>query len=182
MRCRRSAARARAVALAGALMLTLVLTLASCDHANSPEAVVTQLYAGYLENRIEGVPTAAQQDAIAPIMSARLLALIADARAKSEALARQHPDEKPPLVEGCLFASLFEGPKGFEIVRSERLSDGAIKIVVHFWYERGSAEWDDAVVVVRDGDRFVIDDVLLSGAGEFNPPGKLSEILAVRED
>lgn len=174
MRCRRRGRFLAAVAF--------VAALAACNDSGSPKSAVISFYAGYLHDRIEGVPSAARQKEIAPILSARLLSLIEAARAHSEEFARAHPDEKPPFVDGCLFASLFEGPRGFEIARTEPLPGGGANVVVRFWYERGSVEWEDTVVVARDGDRYVIDDVLLSGAGEFNPGGRLSEILAAREE
>lgn len=178
------AARADAarLVLVLALVLALAAALAGCNDAGSPKSAVVHFYASYLHDPIEGVPPAARQKEIAPVLSARLLRLIEAARAHSEAFARAHPGEKPPFVEGCLFASLFEGPRGFEIARIEPRPDGGADVVVRFWYERGKVEWEDTVVVAREGDRYVIDDVLFSGAGEFNPSGRLSDILAAREE
>jgi hypothetical protein len=67
-------------------------------------------------------------------------------------------------------------------VRSVPGSAGAWKVHVHFWYEAGTEGWEDVVLVRKEHDRYVIDDVLLTGAGPFNPAGRLSEVLQVREE
>ena len=53
--------------------------------------------------------------------------------------AKAHPDEKPPFVDGCLFASLFEGPKSFEV--GTALAEGtASKVKVHFAAGEGAGQ------------------------------------------
>jgi len=42
------------------------------------------------------------------------------------------------------------------------------------------SETKNEVVVVKEDGRYVIDDVVLSGIGQFNPPGRLSTNLASR--
>jgi len=143
-----------------------------------PPTVVRQFYEKYLQLRPAGLPTAAQQQAMAPYLSRRLLGLMDAARAYQAEAEKAHPDEKPPFVDGCLFASLFEGPKAFRVGRTTR-EGGGWKVQVHFTYEQGVA-WDDHVLVVLEEGRHVVDDVLLSGVGAFNPPGRLSANLESR--
>lgn len=52
---------------------------------------------------------------------------------------------------------------------------------MRFRNEPGAYEWDDAVVVRREGSRHVVDDVLFGGADEFNPSGSLLQMLAARD-
>ena len=87
----------------------------------------------------------------------------------------EHPGEKPPLVDGCLFASLFEGPTSFEVAAAHA-ADGVTRVPVKFRYGEEAA-WQDVIVLTRERDRFVIDDIEFAGAGPFNPPGRLSEAL-----
>lgn len=89
--------------------------------------------------------------------------------------------EKPPFTDGCFFASLFEGPTSFAIGKVDRTGPDTWRVGVRFRNDPGAYEWDDAVVVRREASRFVIDDVLLGGAGEFNPSGSLRQMLAARE-
>lgn len=147
----------------------------TCPDAGTAPGVVCEFYARYLELRPSGLPTVEQQAALAPWLSERLEARLAQARRIQSAFRTQSPDEKPPLVDGCLFASLFEGPTDYTVGTAERT--GAVtRVPVRFRYHT-AAEWEDTVLVTREGDAFVIDDVEFGGAGPFNPPGRLSELL-----
>jgi hypothetical protein len=57
--------------------------------------------------------------------------------------------------------------------------EAASKVKIHFTADEGVA-WDDEAVVIKEDGRYVIDDVLLSGIGPFNPPGRLSTNLESR--
>ena len=151
------------------------------DAAETPSSVVAAFYKSYVDAPFGGIPSRAQQDAMNAGLSRRLLGLLEQARSVQEEFIRKHPDEKPPWSDGCLFASLFECPRRFRVSRVSRQADGAFRVQVHFWYEDSLAGWEDAVVVRREGGRLVIDDILLSGAGPFNPPGRLSSNLQWNE-
>ena len=161
------------------VQLALLGTAGTGAAAERPHSVVQEFYVKYVKLRPAGLPTPAQQKALAPYLSRRLLGLMDAARVYQEQAGKAHPDEKPPFVDGCLFASLFEGPKAFRIGRT--VADGqGFKVQVHFSADQGVA-WDDEVLVAREDGRYVIDDVLLSGVGQFNPPGRLSTNLESRE-
>ena len=151
-----------------------------CEGGSPAEAAVCGLYETYLEVRPAGLPTQRQQRAFAPYLSRRLLALMDEARREQKDFARRFPDEKPPFVDGCLFASLFEGPDRFELVSTDPKQDGTTRVTVRFGYQ-DAKPWEDTIVVAREGKRLVVDDVLFGGAGEFNPPGSLAEGLAARD-
>src|SRR6185503_4057197 len=87
-------------------------------------AAVRDFYTRYIELQPAGLPTREQQKALAPQLSRRLQKLMDEARSHSEAQQKAHPDEKPPFVDGCLFASLFEGPKAFEVDRVTAVGNG----------------------------------------------------------
>lgn len=159
------------------LIILWLLGLLGCS-GDSPRTPVENFYRLYLKIHPVGLPTKEQELAMAPYLSKRLLGLIDEARSYQETFRRQFPDRKPPWVEGCLFASLFEGPTQFKISSVIANSDGTSTVKVHFWYE--TFEWEDAVIVRKEVNKFVIDDFLMSGAGPFNPPGRLSENLKYR--
>ena len=146
--------------------------------AQDPAASVTGFYARYVALKVDGLPSPAQQRELAPFLSRRLQKLLDDARAYQRKQAKAHPDEKPPWADGCLFASLFEGPMTAEVERTEPKAADQWHVVVNFAHDE--ARWQDTVVVTREAGRAVIDDVLLGGAGAFNPPGRLSESLRNR--
>jgi hypothetical protein len=162
-------------------------------HAAGPGATVERFYASYIANRQGGLPEGKELKRLAPFLSQRLHGLIVDALAYREAWTKRHPPEpspdggapvvdKPPFVDGDYFTSLFEGPKRFKVGSAEGDDVGGWKVRVHFWYEAGSEGWEDVVLVRKENGRYVIDDVLLSGAGPFNPPGRLSDALTARDE
>lgn len=161
------------------LLLVWCPGLLGCP-ANSPNKPVEDFYNLYLKTHPNGLPSLEEEKALAPYLSKRLLALIEEARSYQRAFIKQHPNDKPPWADGCLFASLFEGPTRFKISHVIANSDLTSTVTVHFWYE--SDEWEDSVIVRAEAGRFVIDDILMSGAGDFNPPGRLSERLRYRPE
>lgn len=146
----------------------------ACPAAELPEGVVCAFYTRYLEVRPTGLPTPSQQAVLAPWLSERLEARLDDARQVQARFRAENPGEKPPLVDGCLFASLFEGPTSF-VVGTAVTGGGVTRVPVQFRYD--AAAWQDVIVLTREGSGYVIDDIEFAGAGPFNPPGRLSDAL-----
>ncbi len=160
--------------------LLLCLLGLSGFSGDSPGRTVEGFYALYLKTHPSGLPAQDEEQAMAPFLSGHLLGLLDKARSYQETFKRRHPDDKPPWIEGCLFASLFEGPTNFKVTKVIANQDGTSTVTVHFWND--SYEWEDSVIVRKEAKGFVIDDVVKSGAGPFNPPGRLSEELEYREE
>lgn len=167
-------------------LVALVIAIAACATAppdrntacaatGTPEGAVCGFYTRYLEVRPSGLPTPEQQAALAPWLSSSLEARLDAARRVQVQFRAENPGEKPPLVDGCLFASLFEGPTSFA-VEAAATGSGVTRVPVQFRYGTDTA-WQDVVVLVREGSGYVIDDIEFSGAGPFNPPGRLSDAL-----
>ena len=164
------------------LSFVLLLLLSACatTTAPAPQSVVSDFYEAYVALHPPGLPDGAALERLRPFLSEQLQQLIAAALQQRDAFEKAHPDEKPPFVDGDQFSSLFEGPKSFAIARTDALSDDTWS--VHVQFTNDEAHWEDVVVVKKERGRYVIDDVLYSGIGEFNPPGKLSERLSAREE
>jgi uncharacterized Ntn-hydrolase superfamily protein len=150
-----------------------------------PDAAVRRFYDSYLEHKPPGLPAGSDLERLRPLLSSGLAKKIDAALAHQREFIAKHPDEKPPFVDGDHFSSVFEGPTAFEIGATEALGTNVWKVVVRFPGEADASSasaWQDAVVVVDEKGRFLIDDVIYGGAGEFNPPGKLSDRLEAREE
>lgn len=175
------------------LLLLSVATLVACGF-EPPEAVVRRFYTARLAGELggAGIPTGRELQRMKPYLSDRLYKLIVDAEAYQQGeWARSHQTEpsrpgqpallyKPPFVDGDYFSSMFEGPRSFRIASTTPVAKGTWRVAVAFGY--GSRfHWTDSIVVKRQRFRYVIDDVIYSGAGEFNPPGSLSRSLSWRE-
>lgn len=149
---------------------------AECGSRSEAEAVVCRFYDTVLESGPVGLPTPRQQQALAPYLTSALLDRLDSARRSQQAFEGEHPEEKPPFADGSLFTSLFEGADRFEILGSESRPGDSAAVTVRFGYE-DAPTWEDTVIVVREGSRYAIDDIVFSGAGAFNPSGRLSELL-----
>ena len=147
----------------------------TCPETDTAQGAVCAFYTTYLEVRPSGLPTPAQEAALEPWLSNRLEARLTEARRVQADFRERQPGEKPPLVDGCLFASLFEGPTSFT-VGIATATDGVTRVPVQFRYG-SEAQWEDVVVLTREGSAYVIDDIEFAGAGPFNPPGRLSDRL-----
>ncbi len=171
----------------GLLAFVALMSCAVPVHgAEGPTEVVRGLYQAYLDAKPEGLPTPAQMKLFAPLLSQRLVRSIEEARKHQADYAKRHPGDKPPFVEGCLFASLFEGPTAFEIDRMEQQADGRQVVLVGFSYSdpqrpQPPFRWSDAVFVRLEKGRPVVDDVEFRGEWAFKPGGRLSQLLAARD-
>ena len=162
-----------------------VSTTTSVEPTGDPGSVVDQFYTAWFESRPDGLPDATAMERLAPFLSPRLRQLFVSAEvAQSEFMERQ-PEEKPPLNEGNLFSSLFEGPQEYRVAGVEE-HEGSARVLVGFAYSEPDrpeqkVQWQDAVLLVRDGDAWRIDDIEYLGNWEFKPGARLSEVLQVAE-
>ncbi|MBV9496742.1 MAG: DUF3828 domain-containing protein [Acidobacteria bacterium] len=169
----------RSVAFAAALLFVACATTAP-PPPDTPDQVVDRFYKTYIAHRPGGLPEGKDLDRLRPMLSSRLQAAIESAGKYSAAYAKAHPGDKPPFVDGDYFTSVFEGPTSFQIAKTEPAADGSGGTVVVQFLSEGMS-WNDTVIVTRENERFVIDDIAFSGAGEFNPPGRLLERLKARD-
>ncbi|MBS1808532.1 MAG: hypothetical protein JST84_10100 [Acidobacteria bacterium] len=161
-----------------ALLLFASLALANPPVALSPKDVATQFYRTCLKLKISGLPTAKQSKSLAPYLSQDLQQLIKTARQKQTKFIKDHPDEKPPWIEGDLFSSSFEGSHGFRVgtpvVQEERA-----EVPIHLFYRDGKKmiRWTDTLVLTRIGNGWVVSDLLYKAMWDFKPGTSLRGVL-----
>lgn len=143
--------------------------VASDRPEDAAQAVFDQLTA----LRISGLPSADQQAQLRDALSPALNAALDEARdwqqQEIERMAREAPDDKPPMIEGDFFSSLFEGAHSAE-VESAR-SEGARSVVTltRSYQEDGSEaiQWTDRAVMIEVDGRWLLDDVEYSADWAF---------------
>jgi hypothetical protein len=110
-----------------------------------------------------------------PSLAARWIA-----RACASSVHPTHPDDKPPLVEGDLFSSLFEGSDVVTRPAPRCDGDGRARDAVDARSARRSAaRWKDTRAArARDEGIWCIADVEYRGDWPFANKGKLSATLA----
>jgi uncharacterized protein DUF3828 len=160
-----------------ALKRILAALLLIAAAATSPQSLVDEFYRTYIPHKPLGLASGKQLARLKPFLSTKLIASINDALAYQKDYEKKNPGDMPPFIEGDFFSSLFEGPSSFKSGAAVAEGD-SWNVPVHFKYE--NVQWDDVVVVKKENGRYVIDDVIFGGAGEFNPKGRLSERLAAR--
>ncbi len=153
--------------------LSVILLLAASDSAQtktatSPSGVVDSFYRKYIEYQIHGLPTEKQVKSLTPLFSRDIMRMIAADRAQQNKFIREHPDEKPPWVEGDLFSSLFEGATSYSLGKS-RVQKTKAEVDVHlvYKYKTDATEWMDTVVLTKVNERWVISDILFKGNWAF---------------
>jgi hypothetical protein len=149
--------------------------------ARTPDAVVSSFYATRLRVESSGLPGGEALAKLGPHLSRGLMELVQSARAAQARFIEQRPDQKPPLGEGDLFSSLVEGPTGFEIAGTA-FASGKARVRVHFTRPQADApegilRWYDEVLLLKEDDRWRIDDIVYHGDWDFASRGRLSGAL-----
>lgn len=160
------------------LLLLFSVVQANPPVALSPKEVATRFYSLCHKLKIDGLPNAKQSRLIAPYLSQELQQLIKAARQKQTKFIKEHPDEKPPWVEGDLFSSSFEGSHGFR-VGVPVMQDERAELPVHLFYRDGKklVRWTDTLVLTRTNKGWAVSDLLYKATWDFKPGPSLREVL-----
>ena len=154
--------------------------------AAAPELVVADLYAALAAARPSGAPTDAQRLTLAPLLTAELTGLLQRADAARSAARVAAPGEKPPLTDGDLFSSLFEGPTAFAVGKAVsaaaatggRLGDLQVPVDLRHTIDPAAgggepAIWTDTVLLREENGRFVVADIAFGGGWDFANKGTM---------
>src|SRR6478735_9272233 len=117
----------------GVAILLSASSSVKAQTAASPAAVTDTFYKRYIAYQMRGLPSEKQVTMLAPLFSNEIMKMIAADRAQQKTFIKQHPDEKPPWVEGDLFSSLFEGSTSFSLGKS-RVQKTRAEVDVHLVY------------------------------------------------
>jgi hypothetical protein len=161
-----------------ALLLGFGATAGAAAQQPSPKEAADRFYQMYLRMHISGLPDDEQSKLLFPLLSPDLRQLIEAARVEQDKAIKEHPDEKPPWIEGDLLSSLWEGAQSFKVGAQTVRGDRA-DVTVQLTYESGDStlRWSDTLVLVHDADDWLVDDILLNGEWDFKSGGSLRQIL-----
>jgi hypothetical protein len=146
----------------------------------TPAQGAADFYRVYLRSHPLGVPNARVRQQMTPFLTPRLLSLLQEADRAETRYAEATRRENPPLVEGDVFTSLFEGATQYKIGMCEENGEGRAMCEVELTYrvaDEGETNWTDTVVLVREDRRYRVDDVIYGGSWAFSNMGRMSEIL-----
>ena len=158
--------------------------------ASEPNQELNRAIAGfynvYLKVHPLGIPQAKDWPKLRSYLSASLRNQLETARRAEQQYQKANRGEVPPLMEGDLFSSLFEGATNFRVVGCD--VNGATGLCsVEFIHvdprDKSSFKWKDKAYAVREANRWLLDDVEYLGDWQFMHKGRLKDVLkAVIED
>ncbi|MBB5391470.1 MULTISPECIES: DUF3828 domain-containing protein [unclassified Herbaspirillum] len=175
--------RRRSRLLAGASTLAAALALGGCNNFSGEEQrqadVISAFYTLHLKTNAPGLPPADELRQYQPLVSRALYTLLTQAEAADVRYHTMVGNQAPPIVEGDLFTSLYEGATSFS-VKSCDSDDQRSSCQVAFEYKKdGAAEaWNDKILLVREDNRWRIDDIEFIGNDQSSQREYLSDTLA----
>ena len=149
------------------LLLLSVLSLffmgiIACSRTKSeePEKLIEKIYTAPNPFRNESLDST--------LFSGRLYQLITAAketekRSRESIRKSKTPTDKPILIEGEIFASLYEGYTGWKIVSKKQTAD-TVWVTVEFNHKDYQQTWQDQVVCIREKEKWKFENVLYGKA------------------
>lgn len=124
-----------------------------------------------------GIPDAAGRAKFAALLTPRLNKQLVDAAA-AEARFKAKNKNSPPLIEGDIFSSMFEGPTSFKVGAcrgDEKIQRCAIALTYQAPGQK-PANWTDTMVLANSGG-WKVDDIGYDANFAFGNTGTLSQTL-----
>lgn len=163
------------------LAVLLLALLGAASLPASPESTVGTFYKAYWALKIAGgVPDSHAQAALEPYLTTSLATLLADADKAEARYAKRTKNEVPPLIEGDLFTSLFEGASNLDAVHCTGDAKTTLCKAELRYRDPGSKDivrWTDEVTLRADAQGWRIDNITYGGTWEFMHKGDLRTLL-----
>ena len=161
------------------LALALLTAALPASAQTGPASVANGFLAAYgTFHPSNGIPDAGGQARLAPYLSSRLNKMLADGAAAELRFAAKVKDA-PPLIEGDLFTSMFEGATGWKLDACT-VAGAAARCPVAFTHaQKGHppVNWTDTLLLVNTPQGWRIDDIAYGGGFQFGNTGKLGDTL-----
>ena len=125
-----------------------------------------------------GIPDASGRSRLAPYLSPALNKMLADGAAAEARFAAKFKNS-PPLIEGDLFSSMFEGATAWKLGACSA-SGTAARCPVNFSYVqagRPPVTWTDTLLLVNTAAGWRVDDIAYGAGFQFGNTGKLTDTL-----
>lgn len=143
--------------------LLLILSLIGCNNSDQEiKTVVESFYKNY---------TSDHHQAKKSFLSSDLSSLMNQAIAKEKiseklVIKSAHPTDKPDLIEGDIFSSLYEGPTSVSVGKIKTDGDTAVA-TANFKNATYKTSWQDEIRLVKE-KTWKIDNVIYKGESPTN--------------
>jgi len=168
-----------------AAVLLLIPAGLKAQPAGDPAAATNAFYAVYAGQQAQGggIPDATGRVRYAPVLSPRLNKQMTAAAAAQARLTAKVKNAVPPMLEGDIFSSLFEGATAWKVGACQTNGKTA-RCPVALTYapppsQKASkpANWNDTIVLENTPQGWKVDDVLYDAGFAFGNTGRLSAML-----
>ena len=163
---------------AGVIMV-LLLSLC-CGRAFAQDETVSEFFSFYFNAYRSGIPDPVQIETLSKLITPEFRRLLLDANRAEMCHARLAHGTEPPLLEGDLFTSLFEGATVGKIA-AVRVEGASAEVDVEWSYNaEGDQEaviWQDRFYLALHAGAWLIDDIAHLGEWEFMYRGRVSALL-----
>jgi len=146
---------------------------------HAQEEVVRKFMDFYFNTYHSGVPDSEQIGLLNYVITPGFRKLLQDAHDAETCHARRVQGSEPPLVEGDLFTSLFEGASSGKIADT-RVEGNKAEVDVEWTYAANGEQpivWQDRFYLESRQGVWLIDDIAHHGEWEFSYHGRISGLL-----
>jgi hypothetical protein len=160
---------------AGLLLLMATPAASQTDMTGAATGFLTA-YGGFHPS--DGIPNATGRTRLAPYLSPTLNKLLADG-ATAEARFAAKVKGAPPLIEGDLFTSLFEGATSWKLGACAASGANA-RCPVEFTHAETKQKpvlWTDTLILANTPQGWRVDDIVYGANFQFGNTGKLTDTL-----
>jgi len=167
------------------ILLVLLLMTLPVRAANDPATAVGEFYAVYKDQQPQGggIPDATGRLRYTPVLSPRLNKQLSQAAAAQARLTAKVRNAVPPMLEGDIFSSLFEGATAWKVGACQADAKTARCPVALTYAPPPSAKapkpanWNDTLLLVNTPQGWKVDDVIYDAGFAFGNTGRLSGML-----
>ena len=179
----------RKAILAAALASVCFPGAALSAPATDVQTVANGFYAVYgTFHPSDGIPDAKGRAKYEPLISPALDRLLIEGEAAEQRFVTATKNMSPPLIEGDLFTSNFEGANSWSVGKCEADAASA-RCTVALGYRGGPSEdpkpvnWTDTIYLVRNAAGWRVDDIAYGAPWAFGNKGRLTQTLqsAIRD-
>ena len=169
-------------------VFALLLLAGPALAAGDPADAVNAFYGVYTGQHAQGqgIPDATVRLRLQPYLSPRLNKQLADAASAQTRLSAKVRNAVPPVLEGDIFSSLFEGASAWKVGACQQSGKTArCSVALSYTPPPGAgakakpANWTDTLMLADTPQGWKVDDVVYDAGFAFGNTGRLSEMLAM---
>ncbi len=151
------------------------------EDAKDAEGAVKHFYNVVLTIKHDGVPSAHDVARLSPFISRAFADRLTQAREAESLNFKNTRGGSPPLLEGVMFFSNYEGADRYTNISREPAETPVSFLVDLEFTDPNSTpqklRWHDRAIVIEENHKWVVDDLELLGQWPFSNKGKLSDTL-----